>query len=59
MSGRIEARAEPVKIPAEIAQDCSAPTVPLRDPALGIIVAIVVSALIWPAILIIWLYVLR
>lgn len=59
MSGRIEARAEPVKLPAEIAREHSAPTLPLRDPALGIIVALVASALIWPALLIIWLYILR
>lgn len=60
MNGRIEARAEPVKVPAEaVRQGSAALTPPPRDPALGIVLAVIVSAVLWPALLVLWLYLWR
>lgn len=60
MNGRIEARAKPVETPAEtVRQGPAALTPPPRDPALGIVLAVIVSAVLWPALLVLWLYLRR
>jgi len=57
MNGRIEARAKPVEAPAEASrQGPVALTPPPRDPALGIVLAVIVSAVLWPVLLVLWLY---
>ena len=57
MNGRMEARVEPVETPAEaFGQESPALTPPPRDPALGIILAVILSAVLWPALLLLWLY---
>lgn len=61
MSGRIEVGTKPAEIPAEALRQGPVALTPqrVRDPALGILVAVICSALIWPALLVLWLYVLR
>lgn len=56
MNGRIEARAEPVKTSAEPVRQGPVALTPARDPALGIVLAVIVSAVLWPALFVLWLY---
>ena len=59
MNGRIEARAEPVKAPAEAVRQGPVALTPPRDPALGIVLAVIVSAVLWPALFVLWFYLWR
>ncbi len=61
MIERVETAVEPAKQRAEaVQQGASSLALPVsREPVLGILLGVVISALIWPALLIIWLYVWR
>ena len=61
MIGRVEVSLKPAETPVKALQQGPATFNPpaTRDPVLGILIAVVLSALIWPALLVIWLYVWR
>ncbi len=61
MIGRTEARTDPAKTPADAVRQLPGVTSSPRprDPALGLVIAILGAAVIWVVVALIWAYALR